>query len=69
MRVLVHVWFSPSLFHVNNESARTASYLITQQQPLEAQQIFNPTLVRDGIFSMGRSQDGDSSLQICGFEE
>lgn len=39
--------------HVNNEPARTATYLITQLQPLETQQIFNPAPARDGIFSTG----------------
>ncbi len=33
---------------------------------LSSSQIFNPALVRDGIFSTGCSQDGDSSLQIYG---
>lgn len=34
MYVSVDVWFSRYILHVNNEPARRARYLITQQQPL-----------------------------------
>lgn len=60
----VNVWFLPPFLHKNSEPARTtARYIITEQQPWEDQQIFNPTLARDGTLSTGCSQDGDLWLE------
>lgn len=43
-------------------------YLITHQQPLETYQIFNPTCVLDGIYSLACIPDVDSSFQIYGLK-
>lgn len=64
LSLYVDVLLPSSFLHVNNDPARKAMHLITQQHPLDTHQIFNPAIAKDGVFSLRCIQDGESSFQI-----